>query len=301
MGNTIRRSFVHLTVRTDRDAFSRTECHDSDVIKKIWQVIDKDSAYYGFAFCTLLFENHPQYAKYFVEESVPVFVQEARVKKKFTVIYDIVCALFIDYQDKPVQKKHLLGYIAMVHKDMGLTLRDFENFMSDLLETLAIELPHVMSEEYTLIQMSYLKDIAGMLPKLMEEQQKRLEQIQTYRSPATKKVCRSREAVLNLWIEVLCCAWHRNPQSQMIYGLPLKFWLYKKRYWEYRRAIWRSTTEGSVEPATPTVAPNRGNMSNVCRKSSDVRKNQRRRQLKTKSRDKSVNYDSETSTEPEGN
>lgn len=48
------------------------------------------------------------------------------MKKKFTVIYDIVCALFIDYQDKPVQKKYLLGYIAMVHKDMGLTLQDFQ-------------------------------------------------------------------------------------------------------------------------------------------------------------------------------
>ena len=57
----------------------------------------------------------------------------------------------------------------------------------------------------------------------------------------------------------------------------------------------------SVEPVTSTVAPNKGNTSNVRRKSIDARKNQRRRQLKTKSRDKSVNYDSETSTESEGN
>ena len=75
--------------------------------------------------------------------------------------------------------------------------------MSDLLETLTRELPHIMSKEYILIQMTYLKELSVMLPKLMEEQQKRLEQMQTRRTPAIKTVCGSRKAVLNLWIEVL--------------------------------------------------------------------------------------------------
>ena len=75
--------------------------------------------------------------------------------------------------------------------------------MSDLLETLTIELPHMMSEEYILIQMSYLNDVAAMLPKLMEDQKKRLKQMQMPRTPLSKKVCGSRKAVLNLWIEVL--------------------------------------------------------------------------------------------------
>ena len=180
--------------------------------------------------------------------------------------------------------------------------------MSDLLETLAIELPHMMSEEYTLIQMRYLKDIAGMLPKLMEEQQNRLEQILTYRSPAIKKVCGSRRAVLNHWIEVLwlyrksnvkslwqCCICHRNPQSRMIYGLPVKYWLHKKRYWEYRRSVWRTSAVGTVKLGTSTS--DRDMKSNVRWKYIDARNNQRRRQLNTKP----VNYDSETSTESESN
>ena len=57
----------------------------------------------------------------------------------------------------------------------------------------------------------------------------------------------------------------------------------------------------SIEQVAPTVVSNKGNMPIVRRKSIDVRNNQRRRQLKTNARDKSVNYDSETSTESDGN
>lgn len=62
--------------------------------------------------------------KYFEDESIPEFVQEAKIKKKFTSICDTLCTLFVDYHDRPSKRDYLIGYIAMVHKDMGLTLQD---------------------------------------------------------------------------------------------------------------------------------------------------------------------------------
>lgn len=73
-----------------------------------------------------LFRNHPQYVKYFHEDKIPEFVQDARIKQKFSAVCTIVSALFIDYSKKRHQRDHLLGYIAMIHKDMLLTSKDLE-------------------------------------------------------------------------------------------------------------------------------------------------------------------------------
>lgn len=64
--------------------------------------------------------------KYFEEDDIPVSFQEAKIKKKFAMICDVVSALFVDYNNRPSQRNYLVGYIAMVHKDMGLTLEDME-------------------------------------------------------------------------------------------------------------------------------------------------------------------------------
>lgn len=37
-----------------------------------------------------------------------------------------------------------------------------------------------------------------------------------------------------------CLAWKGDPELRLMYGYPVKYWLHKKRYWEYRRAIWAS-------------------------------------------------------------
>lgn len=37
----------------------------------------------------------------------------------------MLCALFLNY-DNTSMKNDFLGYIAMIHKDMGLTVFDFE-------------------------------------------------------------------------------------------------------------------------------------------------------------------------------
>ncbi|KAG6803882.1 hypothetical protein HZU73_00596 [Apis mellifera caucasica] len=98
---------------------------DVKKMKEIWSIVERDSMYYGFALCTIIFETHPEYVKYFEDTSLPYFVQEAKLKKKFRNICEILCALFINY-DNTSMKNDFLGYIAMIHKDMGLTIFDFE-------------------------------------------------------------------------------------------------------------------------------------------------------------------------------
>ncbi|XP_031365191.1 uncharacterized protein LOC116185252 [Apis dorsata] len=98
---------------------------DIKKIKEIWSIVERDSMYYGFALCTMIFKTHPEYVKYFEDTSLPYFVQEAKLKKKFRNICEMLCALFLNY-DNTSMKNDFLGYIAMVHKDMGLTVFDFE-------------------------------------------------------------------------------------------------------------------------------------------------------------------------------
>ncbi|XP_076228828.1 uncharacterized protein LOC143175152 [Nomia melanderi] len=176
MGN-VNKIFKLTKIKKDCNKISEIKCKDFEIIKTIWQIIEKDTVYYGFATCTILFRNHPQYAKYFEDEMIPEFVREAKVKKKFTVIYDIISTLFVNYQDKPIQRNYLLGYIAMVHKDMGLTLQDFENFISSILETLCIELPTVMTNEYVLIQMKYFNILVETILALMNQQKAKLDEV----------------------------------------------------------------------------------------------------------------------------
>ncbi|XP_026669090.1 uncharacterized protein LOC113463807 isoform X2 [Ceratina calcarata] len=161
--------------------------------------------------------------KYFEDESIPEFVREAKIKKKFTSVCDTLCTLFADYHDKPSKRVYLIGYIAMIHKDMGLTLQDLNDFMSDLTEALMIELPDIMTVEHENAQNKYFSMLAETLLKFMEEQDEKQDQL--LRSGHGMKKC---------------FPWNVEPEMRLMYGYPLKYWLHKKQYWEYRRAIWAS-------------------------------------------------------------
>ncbi|XP_026669089.1 uncharacterized protein LOC113463807 isoform X1 [Ceratina calcarata] len=183
--------------------------------------------------------------KYFEDESIPEFVREAKIKKKFTSVCDTLCTLFADYHDKPSKRVYLIGYIAMIHKDMGLTLQDLNDFMSDLTEALMIELPDIMTVEHENAQNKYFSMLAETLLKFMEEQDEKQDQL-LRSGHGMKKVffiLRSRyrnsiETRTKLCRQ--CFPWNVEPEMRLMYGYPLKYWLHKKQYWEYRRAIWAS-------------------------------------------------------------
>lgn len=74
-----------------------------------------------------LFRNHPEYFKYF-QENIPhefqVDIPSMRIK--FSLLCNTLAALFVDYAHKSQPREHLLGYVAMVHKDMNLNQKDME-------------------------------------------------------------------------------------------------------------------------------------------------------------------------------
>ncbi|CAL7936064.1 unnamed protein product [Xylocopa violacea] len=233
MGNILSSSSL-LKVKVDRDKISsESECKYFMKVKEIWQIMEQNTSYYGFSFCTVIFRNHPKYVKYFENEAIPEFVQEAKIKKKFSIICDVMCALFIDYYDKPSKRDHILGYIAMVHKDLGLTLKDYRNFLSDVLKAIIIELPQIMNEEYILAQSTYFSIVAEIVWKLMIELNKEMTQMLLMDTGVKK-----------------CCMWNMDPESQIVYGYPVKYWVYKKRYWEYRRALWASVEADALVNTT---------------------------------------------------
>ncbi|XP_076378011.1 uncharacterized protein LOC117227049 [Megalopta genalis] len=233
MGNVIR------LFRTSKKPYNDTliTSNDHEIIKTIWSTVGKDSAYYGFAMCTILYKNHPQYAKYFEDLQIPEFVREAKVKKKFTVICDIMAALFINFNKKPVQRDHLIGYISMVHKDMGLSVRDLENFISCIVECLCTELPKLMTAENVIVQMKYFNIICEAMLDLMEQLRKKIDQIILHSGKQT--------------VQAKFCGWCYTKDSDILYNYPLKYWMYKKRYWEYRRAVWASLDLGPVGVSVP--------------------------------------------------
>ncbi|XP_076763856.1 uncharacterized protein LOC143431184 [Xylocopa sonorina] len=262
MGNILNRSISLPKVKIDRDETSSEKYFMK--VKEIWQIMEQNTSYYGFSFCTVIFRNHPKYVKYFENESIPEFVQEAKIKKKFSIICDIMCALFIDYYDKPSKRDYILGYIAMVHKDLGLASKDYENFLSDVLKAIIIELPQIMNEEYILAQSTYFNNVAKILVKLMIELNRMMTQMIRIDTGVKK-----------------CCTWNIDPESQIMYGYPVRYWVYKKRYWEYRRAIWTSI-EADTLATTTELNVIKTKKRHSRKRSAEMRRLNRRRQIESK-------------------
>ncbi|XP_043266452.1 uncharacterized protein [Venturia canescens] len=117
------------TIRPDNhNGIYRVRAKDTAVMKKVWRIVEFDLTRYAAVFSAILFRNHPQYIKYFQDDNIPEFVQDARIKKKISAVCTVVSALFIDYSKKRRQRDHLLGYVAMIHKDMQLSSQDLEQF-----------------------------------------------------------------------------------------------------------------------------------------------------------------------------
>lgn len=73
-----------------------------------------------FSFC----ETHPQYVKFFTQDSKLDLNFDTRVTAKFAIIMETMGYLLLDFNKKPKQLDRLVGYIAMVHKDMQLDEQD---------------------------------------------------------------------------------------------------------------------------------------------------------------------------------
>lgn len=94
------------------------------LIKRLWMEIEDKPQYYGNLFFTSFLGIYPQYIKYYTLNSrVPLSV-DVRVNAKFTVIMEAIGYLMLDVYRNRKQLDRLVGYVAMVHKDMRLDKQD---------------------------------------------------------------------------------------------------------------------------------------------------------------------------------
>lgn len=74
----------------------------------------------NYSFC----ESYPQYLKYFtLDPNIPLNFH-ARTMTKITAIIEALGYLMLDFHNKPKKLDRLVGYLAMVHKDMRLEKQD---------------------------------------------------------------------------------------------------------------------------------------------------------------------------------
>ncbi|XP_043479250.1 uncharacterized protein LOC122509335 isoform X2 [Leptopilina heterotoma] len=192
---------------------------ESETLKKVWQLVENDVNYYGSAFGKIFFQNHPEYIKYFQYDLIPQFVQDAKMKKKFSSVCAIMSTLIVDYFNKPQQRNDVLDFIAMIHKDMQLTLKDLENFSSDFLEMLKWEFPVLMTKEQIVIQSNQFNILIHKMNSLMI----------IHRENDLKFNSNDDSIFRSL------CGWNKN---RTIYGKSLEYWEARRIYWCTRVALW---------------------------------------------------------------
>ncbi|KAG7209597.1 hypothetical protein KM043_011257 [Ampulex compressa] len=94
------------------------------MIKNIWVDIENDPQFHGYSFFISFCDVYPQYIKFYTLDAHLSLTYDTRTTAKFTIIMETLGYLILDFYNKPKQQDRLIGYIAMVHKDMRLDKRD---------------------------------------------------------------------------------------------------------------------------------------------------------------------------------
>ncbi|XP_029172406.1 uncharacterized protein LOC114941551 [Nylanderia fulva] len=115
------------------------------LVKKVWSGIEINPQFHGSACFRSFCERYPQYVKFFTQESKLHLSFDTRVTAKFTNIMEAIGYLLLDFNKKPKQLDRLVGYIAMVHKDMRLVEQDMHNLVTSLFEYLSRMYPAYMT------------------------------------------------------------------------------------------------------------------------------------------------------------
>ncbi|XP_046744596.1 uncharacterized protein LOC124410352 [Diprion similis] len=208
---------------------------DVRIFAEISKSLEADLSHYGTQFYSLLFQNHPEYLKYFQQSNTHEFqAYHTLMGTKFSLICSTVAALFLDYTHKPEPREHLLGYIAMVHRDMDLDQKDMENFMMDFMEMLTLQFPKQMTGECCLGYMRYAASLVSRINVLMIKHRE-IGSMSRVENQANKR--RSTFGCCHL----VNCNWSPFSQRHFIYGRTPEYWEAKRRYWIMQRAVWEST------------------------------------------------------------
>ncbi|XP_043282985.1 uncharacterized protein [Venturia canescens] len=184
-----------------------------------------------FSWADRFCETHPQYTKYFTSDSQVPLTFDARTNAKFTVIMETMGYLLLDFHKKPKQLDRIIGYIAMIHKDMSLARSDMLNFCEHLLNYLTVTFPLAMTPECLEVTTRYMNHLMAELSQKIEDFQNEestryFENAAKYRNP-----CGS-------WL--LCT-------DNLIYGQTLDYWKQRKVRWEELLEDWRIKETSAVQ------------------------------------------------------
>ncbi|EFN67896.1 hypothetical protein EAG_07959 [Camponotus floridanus] len=117
------------------------------LVKKVWSGIEINPQFHGNACLRSFCEIYPQYVKFFTQESKLHLSFDTRITVKFSIIMETMGYLLLDFNKRPKQLDRLVGYIAMVHKDMQLDEQDMRNFATSLFQYLSRTYPTQMTAQ----------------------------------------------------------------------------------------------------------------------------------------------------------
>lgn len=205
------------------------------LVKKVWSGIEVNPQFHGNACLRSFCETHPQYVKFFTQESKLHLSFDTRVTAKFAVIMETMGYLLLDFNKKPKQLDRLVGYIAMVHKDMQLDEQDMRNFVTSLFDYLSRTYPTQMTVE-----------CQGAMSKFMESVIKELfvkmETFRNYDVAQSEVTTRSK------------LPWGRCPlfAEPPIFGKTKLYWDEWKKQWDTRMKEWAAQAAlVAQEPSKP--------------------------------------------------
>ncbi|XP_034948509.1 uncharacterized protein [Chelonus insularis] len=200
------------------------------ILKKIWNGIENNLQYHANIFFLNFCTTYPQYTKYFTFDPDMPLTIDVQTNAKFMIIMDAMSYLLIYFYNKPKQLKFLIGYIAMVHKDMDLMKEDMTNFAESLISYLASSFPDLMSSASEPIVSNYVNKIIDEIA----------ENLENFRND---KLLLSVPFVKQF--NYSCIGW-RCGGEKLIYGHKLDYWIKRKRMWEERLRDWKLRTRMTI-------------------------------------------------------
>lgn len=168
-----------------------------------------------------------------------------------------------------------------------------------------------MTEEYITLQTKYFNILTKILVQLMDVLNKDMVQMQKTNARWRKVHIRLSygNRVNSLFYvhkryDMLfkqCCPWKIDTGSQTMYGYPLRYWVDKKRHWEYRRAIWASMDADLSANSIINIEESKSEQVLALRTTMEITKAHRRTLMKEQTGMTHFSTDSDSVPEPQSN
>ncbi|KAH0540875.1 hypothetical protein KQX54_020360 [Cotesia glomerata] len=215
---------------SSKDNYKKSIAYEQALIKKTWGKIENNLQYHANVFFTEFCEVNPQYIKYFTFDPDMPLTLDADTSKKFMTIMDTIGFLLVNFLNKPKQVKHIIGYVAMIHKDMNITRIDMTNFSENLIKYITSTFPKFITNEYQNIIAKYIKYVTDEISRSIEDIKKNEMRFNLVLS-------RRHNSLLT---HCLC-------KEELIYGCKLDYWNERKRVWEERLEEWKLKVRTPVD------------------------------------------------------